>query len=922
MHRSSKLGIRLTTAAAVVTGLLLLPVAAQADACTVSVTLASGQQLSFNINVPADTPLSSISLPVTGTAVAISESCTPTSGTGTDTTSDTSSLPAATTTTGTVTGVSSVAAAGVTTAVGTSPGATATTSGTTATGATATGTTATATGTTATATTDTTATATTGTSGLATPLSVTLEAQSATRARTATTSARTKPVNTTPVTKLTAAGGVPAATNPTYSFALPGAAAVGVPNFFIDAFQIPPFLLPIYQAAGIEYNVPWQVLAAINWIETDYGRDLAVSSAGALGWMQFLPSTFAKWGVDATGTGYADPFNPTDAIFTAARYLSAAGASKNLSKAIFAYNHADWYVQSVLLRAQLIGGMPAGLISSLTNLVEGHFPVAAAATYADDSVIRTAGKKVKGTNAAIPVDSGAATGTNIYAKVGAPVIAVNDGKVVGIGETAKLGRFVKLQDDEGNTYTYAHLGSIPKLYAVPKPVRTTKRELAHEVSGSGATSTSNGSTTGTGTTTSPSAPATAGLQPNATLTVSTTTVPVATASHHQVKQKLKSLRTVTLHRSQATTSQTAGGAASSRAAGSSATSPGATNRHASGAARTHSGTATGGSASSTAKVRLFANPTRPASFAAGGEQQLASEGAAISNFRSYFSDVLHLARNQYTLAPLTKGSIVVAGTVLGRIGAGHRGQSPHVYFQIQPASSKATYIDPKPILDGWKLLQATSIYRASGLNPFLSSNKQATIGQILLESKSQLQEQVLKDSRISIYECGRRDIQSGAIDRRILATMEFLAASGLDPTISGLKCGAGTSGIDSAGQTGASMDITAINNVKVAGHHGSGSVTDIAIRRLLTLQGAMAPAEIISSLSYKGQANTLSLPDHTNRIQVTYTPQFGSNRKLTREVKSILKPDQWIQLISHISQIPEPSVPTARSAYAVKTKTQ
>ena len=73
---------------------------------------------------------------------------------------------------------------------------------------------------------------------------------------------------------------------------------MGVPNFFIDSFRIPPFLLPIYQAAGIQYNVPWQVLAAINEIETDYGRNLSVSTAGAVGWMQFLPVD-----VEALGRG-------------------------------------------------------------------------------------------------------------------------------------------------------------------------------------------------------------------------------------------------------------------------------------------------------------------------------------------------------------------------------------------------------------------------------------------------------------------------------------------------------------------------------------------------------------------------------------------------------------------------------------------
>ena len=77
--------------------------------------------------------------------------------------------------------------------------------------------------------------------------------------------------------------GTPTLDNPTFSLAQPGAAPIGVPNFFIDKFRIPPFLLPLYQAAGIEYGVRWEVLAAINEIETDYGRNLNVSSAGALG---------------------------------------------------------------------------------------------------------------------------------------------------------------------------------------------------------------------------------------------------------------------------------------------------------------------------------------------------------------------------------------------------------------------------------------------------------------------------------------------------------------------------------------------------------------------------------------------------------------------------------------------------------------
>ncbi|HYM55968.1 MAG TPA: lytic transglycosylase domain-containing protein, partial [Solirubrobacteraceae bacterium] len=99
-------------------------------------------------------------------------------------------------------------------------------------------------------------------------------------------------------------------------------------------YRIPLFLLPIYKAAAVQYGVPWQILAAINEIETNYGTDQSVSSAGAVGWMQFMPATWLQYGVDALDAGYADPYNPVDAIFAAARYLRAAGAATDLRRAI------------------------------------------------------------------------------------------------------------------------------------------------------------------------------------------------------------------------------------------------------------------------------------------------------------------------------------------------------------------------------------------------------------------------------------------------------------------------------------------------------------------------------------------------------------------------------------------------------------
>src|SRR3712207_3273281 len=114
---------------------------------------------------------------------------------------------------------------------------------------------------------------------------------------------------------------------------------------------------------------------------------------------------------------YTTPFRSVDAIFAAARYLRAAGADKDLARAVFAYNHADWYVDAVLMRARLIGGLPSNLVSSLTGLTQGVFPVAAKARYADDLDVRAARKRLAARrNAALPVESSATRrGINVYA---------------------------------------------------------------------------------------------------------------------------------------------------------------------------------------------------------------------------------------------------------------------------------------------------------------------------------------------------------------------------------------------------------------------------------------------------------------------------------------------------------------------------
>ena len=115
-------------------------------------------------------------------------------------------------------------------------------------------------------------------------------------------------------------------------------------------------LLELWKSAGAAYGVPWEVLGAINKIESNFGRNMGPSSAGAVGWMQFMPSTWERWGTDADGDGLANPWDPEDGIFSAARYLAAAGAREDLYRGIFAYNHADWYVQDVLELARVFSG--------------------------------------------------------------------------------------------------------------------------------------------------------------------------------------------------------------------------------------------------------------------------------------------------------------------------------------------------------------------------------------------------------------------------------------------------------------------------------------------------------------------------------------------------------------------------------------
>jgi len=615
-------------------------------------------------------------------------------------------------------------------------------------------------------------------------------------------------------------------------------------------YRIPLFLLPIYQAAAIQYGVPWQILAAINEVETDYGSDLSVSSAGAEGWMQFEPSTWLQYGVDALDAGYADPYNPVDAIFAAARYLHAAGASKNLHTAILAYNHSEAYAESVLLRAKLISSYPKSVIATLTGLVDARLPVTGkqvawgpvlpaspspSASASPSSSSATANAKAAGsTPGSVPAPAPAvaadaaggarATGAGADPAVAAPqfvellsasnasVVAVQDGRVLGLGRSHRLGKYVILRDIYGDVFTYAGLGSIAPSYRLPKV-------------------------------------------PSAAL--------VAAAKQRAASTAAAGATAATGAKAGAAASGAAVGGAAASGAGGAAGGDLPLTLH---VKRSHPQTAVSqdstpaGTAESvpaaTGKVRLFAHPGNPDALAAAARVTTTTP-----------------ARGSGKGLPLRRGSLVAEGTVLGHVLAPKGAKDGHLRFSVQPAGDSGS-IDPQPVLANWKELdEALHPQGAKAQSPLLG----ATASDVFLLSKSQLELAVLSDPGIDLDARARHEISSGAIDRRVLAVLAFLSRSGLKPTVQAVHRGPRLAGVGVAGrasdaETGGAVDISAVNGIPIAGHEGAGSIADSTIRTLLTLQGEFVPSEIVSLMKYPAAANTLATTAHPDAIQVDFQP--------------------------------------------------
>lgn len=674
----------------------------------------------------------------------------------------------------------------------------------------------------------------------------------------------------------------------------------------LDFFRIPLFLLPIYQAAAVQYGVPWQVLAAINEVETNFGTDLSVSTAGAIGWMQFMPETWLQYGVDAVNAGYADPYNPVDAIFAAARYLHAAGASTNLRAAILAYNHSEAYVESVLLRARLFSSYPPSVIATLTGLTEGSVPVTGArlignATTLGDSQASGQGATPAGassaTAGATQVQSPAASGakashtaltlpgstpapspaesaaaaehalnaaappsqlSELEGRRGAPVVAVENGRVVGLGKSRKLGRYVVLRDTYGDVFTYAGLGSIAPEYRLPKPaqVHVQKGALAEAEAGNDAT---------------PTHAASAGSQPPLTL--------------HVAKPKKGS-----------------------------SSSPKQTSDSLTGSPSQESILAGSG------KTRVYAHPGNPDAIAA---ERLRAQ----------------LARSK-ALAPgwmaLEKGSVVAQGTVLGHLSSNAESPDASLRFAIRPAGSHSA-VDPLPILTNWKQLEIALHPQGAKDGPVLAG---ATASDAFLLSKDELQSAVLGDPDIKLGKCDREQLVAGKVGRRSLALLVFLSRSGLKPTVGELRCGHPVytaKGLTTSFPPAGTIDISAINGIPIAGHQGAGTITDITIRTLLTIPSQFAPKHIVSLMRYPGAPSTIAAADYSNyiKIELAGTPGTSASKVAGDKAKSakaaaskttvaatdvVLGTTEWQRLVGQIGSLSVPRLSSKPSASAIRDK--
>lgn len=173
------------------------------------------------------------------------------------------------------------------------------------------------------------------------------------------------------------------------SVALPSADSPRKNSINQSALSVPDSLMNLYLRAGQKYGVPWPLLAGVGMEETAHGRNNHTSSAGAVGVMQFMPGTFARYGVDGNGDGRVDIRNDADSVYSAANALRAWGATEGAAgvrQALFSYNHAQWYVNDVLHYAGAYAEGSGGIACTDAPQPAGTAQAAGAVRWADSKV--------------------------------------------------------------------------------------------------------------------------------------------------------------------------------------------------------------------------------------------------------------------------------------------------------------------------------------------------------------------------------------------------------------------------------------------------------------------------------------------------------------------------------------------------------
>jgi hypothetical protein len=208
--------------------------------------------------------------------------------------------------------------------------------------------------------------------------------------------------------------------------------------------DIPADHLPVFLKAQEKYGVSWAVLAAIAKIESDFGRNMKTSSAGAFGYMQFMPATWEAYKQDGNGDGRCDPYDPWDAVFSAANMLKADGFDTDPQGAVYAYNHAWWYVRKVFEQA-------AEYSSSMLPAANGVWPLPP--QYRE--VTSPFGERVNPVVGVLSFHEGA----DIAAPEGTPVYAVLSGTVTFAGWDNALGNCLVVSSPGGVRVMYGHLSA-------------------------------------------------------------------------------------------------------------------------------------------------------------------------------------------------------------------------------------------------------------------------------------------------------------------------------------------------------------------------------------------------------------------------------------------------------------------------------